>query len=252
MGKKRERRKLAPEQMDVATAKRLEELLSDRVGILNDLVKKRLALGHYKKALAATEEALGLSQILVKISPALYLHDLAATLSNLGNCYRLLSRHEEALAMMAKAVKHLKQLSEESPEDFLPVLAASLNNLGICYNDCKRKEEALVVVEESVRIYRTLMEKETGTYLFGLEGSLRNLGYCYGVLHREQEALMALTEAGVRVVCYNHLNRRPELPRALATLADMWRQKGNHATADQLEKEVASMRGDRMSEKKRK
>ena len=241
MGKKGEKKRAVSQQIDGTTAKELEELLSVRVEILNDFGEKLVACKRHKKALAVLEEALELSQVLVKISSDLYLPALAATLGNVGICYCHLGRHEEALAMTAKAVKHFKALADGSPENFLPVLAANLNNLGACYGACGRDDEALVVVEESVRIYRSLAGKEPETYLFDLERSLRNLGYCYGVLHREEKAMVALTEAGVRSVCFSCPDKRPQLPRALATLADLWRQKGNHSTADQLEKEAARM-----------
>ena len=79
---------------------------------------------------------------LAEASPAAYLPDLAASLSNLGTRLAEAGRREEALAAEEEAVTIYRQLAEASPAAHLPDLAISLTNLGNRLAEAGRADEA--------------------------------------------------------------------------------------------------------------
>ncbi|MFM7547276.1 MAG: tetratricopeptide repeat protein, partial [Cyanobacteriota bacterium] len=100
------------------------------------------------------EEAVKIDRGLAKTD--LYdLNSMAATLNNLGNCYKAMGRRQNALATSEEAVKIRRELAETNPL-LQDELAASVGNLGNRYSELGRLQEALAPTEKAVKIYRGL------------------------------------------------------------------------------------------------
>lgn len=147
------------------------------------------AVGRYREALAAAEEAVAVERELVAAEPDRYRADLARSLINLGLYLRAVGRRREALAAAEETVAARRESTEAEPARYRAELAESLNFLGIHLRDVGRHREALETTEEAVAIRRELTRAEPARYRGDLAESLDNLGLYLQEVGRYRDAL---------------------------------------------------------------
>ena len=107
----RTRAAVAEAQVKIARA---DSDAADLAMALANLGRTFTDLGRQQKALAAAEEAIGLSRLLAQDNPA-HQPDLAIALTNIGVHLTGLGRHQEALAAAEEAVGLWRPLAQDNP-----------------------------------------------------------------------------------------------------------------------------------------
>ncbi|MGI5506366.1 tetratricopeptide repeat protein [Lentzea sp. CA-135723] len=198
---------------------------------LHDLAVNLWALGWYREALAAAEEAVGIRRQLVEAEPDRYRPDLAQSLNGLGRSLEKLGRHREALAAAEEAVGIWRQLVEAEPDRYRPDLAQSLHRLGRSLMELGRHREGMGATEEAVGIWRQLVEAEPDRYRPDLALSLNNLGSSLWELGWHREGMGAAEEAvGIwrQLVEAEPDRYRPDLALSLNNLGSSLWELGWH------------------------
>jgi tetratricopeptide (TPR) repeat protein/nucleoside phosphorylase len=172
-----------------------QDVLQERVRLLNSLASRLTALGRREDALKATREAVVQSRTLVDQHHDAFLPDLAMSLNNLSLSLSDLGQWKEAFEAAREAVHLYRTLIKQCRDVFLPGLAVGLNSLGARLNDLGRREEALEVAREAVGHSRELAEKWPNAFLPDLARSLNNVSNVLTALGRREEAVEAAREA---------------------------------------------------------
>ncbi len=102
-------------------------------------------------ALPVTEEAVAIRRELAAAYPDRYRHDLAISLSNLGNRFSELGRPADALPAEQEAVTIRRELAAAYPDRHRPDLATSLTDLAITFSELGRDREAAAASAEADR-----------------------------------------------------------------------------------------------------
>jgi tetratricopeptide (TPR) repeat protein len=166
----------------------LAELL-DRVG------NRQGDAGDRDGALASSTEAVQHYRALAETSPAAYLPDLAASLTNLSLRQGDAGDRDGALASSTEAVQHYRALAETRPAVFLPGLAMALNNLSVQRSATGDRDGALASSTEAVQHYRALAETRPAVFLPNLAMALNNLSNQQSDAGNRDGALASITDA---------------------------------------------------------
>jgi len=135
------------------------------------------------------------ARLLAKTNPATYQPDVARTLNNLGELYRVTQRMKEAEAAYQEALDIRRQLAKTNPAAYQPDVAGTLNNLALLYAATQRMKEAEAAYQEALDIRRQLARTNPAAYQSGVAQTLNNLANFYSDTQRMEKAEAAYQEA---------------------------------------------------------
>jgi tetratricopeptide (TPR) repeat protein len=174
-------RRASPNRRDLAWAL----LLRGRV---------RGALGHQRRALADTREAVAQFRRRPARQAAFYAIDLAVALHELGIRHHHLGRFDQAIAAAREAEAIDRELVAAAPQAYLEDLASCLNALGHHLYEAGEVEASIRATRKSIRLFRQLPVERPGIAL-GLAASLFTLAPRLSELGRSRRALAPAAEA---------------------------------------------------------
>ncbi|MFD7321920.1 trypsin-like peptidase domain-containing protein [Streptomyces sp. NPDC059875] len=125
---------------------------------LGQLAERRDAVGDWRAALKAAEEAVALRRAEPRAGSIAYERRLAEVLVPLATLYWRLEQWREALTLAEEAVRLSRHVAEAEPEVGQEPLAKALLLLARTYQDAARPEESVPLASEAVRIRRTLAD----------------------------------------------------------------------------------------------
>ncbi|MFD4344559.1 tetratricopeptide repeat protein [Streptomyces coelicoflavus] len=154
-------------------------------------------------------------------NPAVYEHELAGSLSNLGIRLSEAGQWREALAAEQEAVDTWRRLASKNPFVYERELARSLSNLGIRFSEAGHWGNAFAAEQEAVETWRRLATENPAAYEPSLGRSLSNLGAWLSKVRRSQEALTVTEEAvGIyRRLATENPAHEPDLAAPLSNLS---------------------------------
>lgn len=182
--------------IDEAVA-RLRRLPFDRRNLAWSLLLRgriRGALGHRRKALADTQEAVALFRQRSEQQAAFFSVDLASALHLLGIRHHELGQFKAAIEVTREAVGIYRGLGVSEPGVLDEDLASCLNSLSHHLYEAGELEESVAALRESIDLHRRLLDRSAGAAL-GLAAALTFLAARLGELGLAAEALPAAEEA---------------------------------------------------------
>ncbi|WP_405607591.1 tetratricopeptide repeat protein [Streptomyces sp. NBC_01508] len=154
-----------------------------------------LDAGRSAEGLETIQRAVAARQHLAEVNPAAHTHDLADSLTNLGNALAAMGRREEALEATGRAVALYRRLAEANPAAYEPGLANALSGAGVDLAGTGRLAEAVEAGEEAVAVRRRLTRANPAAHEPELAVSLSNLAVWRLRVGRAPEALEVAEEA---------------------------------------------------------
>ncbi len=130
----------------------------------NNLAGLYRDVGRIDDARVNYEQARKHRQELVANYSAIYLPELAETLSELGDLDREQKRMDEALQELNKALEIRRELANKTPERYYPYVAITLRKLGDLYRDQNDFDRAHQAYEEAFNIYERYVTSSPEQY----------------------------------------------------------------------------------------
>ncbi|MFH7245095.1 MAG: tetratricopeptide repeat protein [Spirulina sp.] len=154
--------------------------------------------------------------------------DVATSLNNLAELYRMQGHHREAEPLFQESLAiYRQQLGDSHPD-----VATSLNNLALLYRIQGRYGEAEPLLQESLAIYR----QQLGDSHPDVATSLNNLAELYRMQGRHREAEPLFQES---IATYRQQlgDSHPNVATSLNNLAVLYRIQGRYGEAEPLYQE---------------
>lgn len=172
------------------------KLLADKLNTFDDLfVYARFCQkqNDLNNAEIYYERALKICQELAKENPKVYEPNVATTLNNLAELYRVTNRFSDSEGMFKEALELYKRLAEINPKAYEPDVALTLSNLGGLYYYTQRFSECENMYKSSLVIYLRLLQlvKDNLQLNNNVASTLNKLALLYDTTGRlsESEAL---------------------------------------------------------------
>jgi len=154
----------------------------------NGLANSYEALGHYREAITAHEQALAIDrEAKDRLNEGADLGNLGLCYSNLGQTAKAIDYHEQALTIS-------REVGDRAGE------GATLGNLGLCYSNLGQTANAIEYHEQALAIFREVGNRA------GEAVTLGNLGLCYSnfgqytkAIEVHEQALTIKREVGNRL-----------------------------------------------------
>ncbi|MEQ8585626.1 MAG: tetratricopeptide repeat protein [Thalassobaculaceae bacterium] len=220
---------------------------SRRAARANDLSVRLSALGRWKAALTAIDEAVDLYRTLAAKRPDTFTPSLARSLNNLSVSLSDLGREDEALEAIEEAIALYRTLIPPYTKILTSSLANALNNLSNILANETRSEDALTAIEEAVELFKKLAQHDPDLFTPELADSYNTLSSRLAGLDRREEALSAAQEAvGInrKLALENPDAFIPNLASSLNNVAGELAALGYHSAAiDSVDEAIALYNG---------
>ncbi|OJW72965.1 MAG: hypothetical protein BGO68_02610 [Candidatus Amoebophilus sp. 36-38] len=184
---------------------------------------------NYEKALIYHGQALKMRRDLYKGNHS----DIAGSLYNLGDVYRILGQYQEAL-------KYYQQAFEMSQALYIgnhPCISNILNNIGVIYRILGKYEEALKYYQQTLEMRKALYK---GNHL-EIAGSLNNIGIIYKEIGKYEEALKYYQEA-FEISQGLSIGNHPYVGNILSNLGVIYEELGKYEEALKHHERALEMR----------
>lgn len=177
-------------------------------------------LYQFQKAENEHLEGINILRNLTRTLPKIFLADLAMSLTNLGDLYRI-TRNEKALNCYLEAKDIWHHLAKIYPQSYRHERAATLSNLGLLYYEKRETKDSLNNFRQSLRIRKKMVKIASSAYLPGLAETLNNYGLLYLYLNMNRQAIKIFSRTVTIYIELSHSNKEaifPDLAMALNNL----------------------------------
>ncbi|XP_019644966.1 PREDICTED: uncharacterized protein LOC109485734 [Branchiostoma belcheri] len=153
--------------------------------------------------------------------------DIAAALSNLGNCWSDLGDHQKAKRYFEQSLKMRKTIYGETPHEHI---ANSLGSLGYSWSSLGDEKIALDYYKQSIAMYKTIYGQNTIHPAIALE--LNNLGLCYSNLGDQKKAVSCYEQSlMMKKAIYGVTTCHQDIAMSHHNVGLTWTKLGNHKKA---------------------
>ncbi|KAE8263193.1 hypothetical protein A4X09_0g7291 [Tilletia walkeri] len=191
-------------------------------------------VGHFKEALASSEEATAMFQKMAYREPKRYNPSLVLSQRLLVVSMIEFGRLDEAVRLCRQSLDILRTIRRNKPKTLTEEFAGTLLNYSNLLSETGQHNEALEAIEESVKLWRSLHAARPAAFQSVLGMALNNYSIQLSDAGRRGEALRAIEET---LELYRSLHAaRPaafetELARTLANYSSRLRDVGRHKEA---------------------
>lgn len=138
-----------------------------------------------------------------KLSPEIYLPNVANTLSNLGNFHVKMHEYKKAESELSEALRLFRNLSITQPEKYSILVASTLYNMGEFHRQIKAYEEAEKELRDSLLLIHKLQENEPNKYSYDLACTFNSLGLIHFYVAQYDKCIGELINS---LSLYEHVN----------------------------------------------